>query len=383
MSPVLFVCRLELRRILTPGPIFSVMILAVLIYALFYPQPYRTESLRDVPIALVDLDGTDSSRTFARRLDASADVAIVVTLPDVAAAERQVFARNLSGMLVIPKFFERDLLHGRSAPLALYADASYILLYSRISGAVTALAKTMGAEIEAKRLVAAHVDPDLAAAATDPMPLTAIPLFNPQGGYATYILPAAFVLLLQQILMIAVSLLGTYPDPGKSEFRARKIGALDRFVGRLLAYLAIEVFAFAFYLIVLPYLYGIPRLGSVPAIAVVALPFFLAVTGLGMIIAKVFRNPVIVQLVSAGLGMPFIFLSGFSWPANAMPELLRTAALVIPSTSAIQALVNVAQMGASLQEVGSSVEMLIGLAIFYCGLALLLEAKEVRSEAQV
>ncbi|MBP2551310.1 ABC-2 type transport system permease protein [Neorhizobium galegae] len=378
MSPVLFICQMELRRILTLRPVFSVMIIAVVIYSAFYPQPYRSESLRDVPIALVDLDDSDMSRTFARRLDASADVAIVTALPDVVSAQREVFARHLHGILVIPKFFERDLLHGRPSPLALYADASYFLLYSRISGAMTALAKTMGAEIEAKRLVAAHVDPDLAVAATDPMPLTAIPLFNPQSGYATYILPAAFLLVLQQTLLIGVGLLGTYPNAWEQAARDRRIGAVDRIIGCLLAYLVVEAFAFAFYLIVLPYLYGIPRLGAIGPMAAVAVPFILGVCGLGMLIARLLRNPVLVQLVTAALGLPFIFMAGFTWPAEAMPEILKKAALVIPSTSAINALVNLGQLGASLQDVGTYVLTLVSLAVFYCGLAVILEARSGR-----
>ena len=70
------------------------------------------------------------------------------------------------------------------------------------------MARTVGAEIETTRLIGIGVDPTIAVAAADPMPLTAVPLFNPQGGYATYVLPAAFVLLLQQMLLIGVGLLG-------------------------------------------------------------------------------------------------------------------------------------------------------------------------------
>ena len=103
MKDLLFVCRLELRSVFTLKPAFSVLILAIVVYAVFYPQPYRAEALRDVPIALVDLDGTDSSRQFARRLDASADVAIAVALPDQVTAEREVYARKINGILIIPK----------------------------------------------------------------------------------------------------------------------------------------------------------------------------------------------------------------------------------------------------------------------------------------
>lgn len=373
MSGLLWVLRHEFRRIFTLRPVFSVMVLAIILYSVFYPQPYRAEALRDVPIALVDLDGTDSSRDFARRLDASADVAIGAVLPDQTSAEREVFARNVCGVLVIPKYFERDLLHGRAAPVAVYGDASYFLINSRISGAVNTLAKAIGAEIETGRLIAASVDPANAVAAPDPMPTTAIPLFNPQGGYATYILPAAFVLILQQTLLIGVGLLGTYPDPAQNEVVARA-GATTRVAGRLLAYLLLEALVFSYYLIVLPYLYGIPRLGPPGAIFLVALPFVLAVAGLGMIFAKLFRSPIVVQLVSAAIGMPFLFLSGFSWPGDAIPEPLRSIALVVPSTSAINALVSVGQLGADLSDVRTQVLTLSVLAATFVILAIALEA---------
>lgn len=373
MSGLLFVFRHEVRRIFTLRPVFSVMILAIVLYSVFYPQPYRTEALRNVPIAVIDLDGTDSSRQFSRRLDASADLSIAEVLPDQASAEREVYARNVYGVLVIPKYFERDLLHGRAAPIALYGDASYFLINSRVSGAVNALAKTIGAEVETGRLIAAFVDPAIAAAAPDPMPTTAIPLFNPQGGYATYILPAAFVLILQQTLLIGVGLLGTYPDPDQAEVLARA-GATVRIGGRLLAYLLLEAVIFSYYLIVLPYLYGIPRLGPPGAILLVALPFVLAVAGLGMIVAKLVRSPIVVQLVCAAIGMPFLFLSGFSWPGDAIPEPLRSIALIVPSTSAINAIVNVSQLGAELSDVRSQVLSLGVLAFTYVMLAIALEA---------
>src|SRR5262249_34670937 len=93
MSGLLAVFRREFRRIFTVNSVFSVMILGTAFYAFFYPQPYLNEALRNVPIALVDRDGTQSSRDFARRVDATPDVAIMAQLPDLASAEREVYAR--------------------------------------------------------------------------------------------------------------------------------------------------------------------------------------------------------------------------------------------------------------------------------------------------
>jgi ABC-2 type transport system permease protein len=373
MNGVLTVCGMELRRIFTLKPVFAVLVMAVCLYAIYYPQPYRAEALRDVPIALVDLDGSNSSRELARRIDASSDVAIAASMPDINSAEREVYGRSLYGILVIPRDFERDLLHGRSSPIALYADASYFLIYQRISGAVTTVARAMGAEIETGRLIAKGIDPGMARAAPDPLPLTAVTLFNPQGGYATYILPAALMLILQQTLMMGVALLGTLPNPALRGLAAEEAGAVARVFGRLLAYAVIEVVVVAFYLLVLPYLYGIPRLGSVADIYAFAMPFLIAVASLGMIVARLLRNPLAVQLVLATVGMPFLFLSGFAWPAEAISGWLRTISLVLPSSSAIPGMVNIAQLGATISDVSHPFIVLWVLAIVYTGLAILLE----------
>ncbi len=381
MRALLAIFRIELIRILTLRPALAVLVFGPLIYALYYPQPYANEALRDVPIAVVDLDDTTSSRELVRRIDASSDVAVAATLPDQVSAERAVQGRQLYGILVIPQYFERDLLHGRQSPVALYGDASYFLIYQRVAGAVVAVARTMGAEIETARLIAANIDPVLAAAAPDPMPLTAVALFNPQGGYATYILPAAFVLILQQTLLIGVGLLGTIGnDAAARNPAASAAGPLARVGGRLLAYLVIEAIVLPFYLIVLPYLYGIPRLGGLLTIFAFCLPFVLAVAALGMVIATLFRRPLAVQLVCATLGLPFMFLAGFSWPSEAIPEPLRTLTVLLPSTSAINGIVEVSQLGAPLQAVRGPFLTLWILAAVYGLLAVLLDIRSARGK---
>src|SRR5882757_921248 len=229
MNGLLAVFRGEFQRIFALRPVFSVLVVGSIFYAVLYPQPYLNEALRNVPIAIVDGDGTVTSRELARRVDATTDIAVTLVLPDLVSAQREVYARRIFGILVIPKNFERDLLHGRASPIALYADASYFLVYQRVSGGVTAVARTVGAEVEAGRLIGIGVDPVLANAASDPMQLTAVPLFNPQGGYATYVLPGAFVLLLQQIMLMGVGLLGTLPGADPAENAAegsRPPGAL-------------------------------------------------------------------------------------------------------------------------------------------------------------
>jgi ABC-2 type transport system permease protein len=374
MSGLLNAFRDELRRIFTVKSAFSVIVLGAAFYAFFYPQPYLNEALRNVPIAVVDRDGTQSSRDFARRVDATPDVAVTEVLPDLASAEREVFARRVDGILLIPEYFERELLHGRPSPVALYADASYFLIYQRVAGAIAAVAHTVGAEIETARLIDIGVDPAIAVVAPDPMPLTAVPVFNPEGGYATYVLPAAFVLILQQTLLMGVGLLGTLPGavPDEDDTRGRRRPPVVTIAGKLLAYLAVEAVILPAYLIVLPYLYGLPRLGGIMPILIFAVPFVLSVAGLGFVVAGIFRRPLRVQLILAAVGLPLFMLAGFSWPSEAIPPAIRIVSYLVPSTSAIDGFVKLSQLGAPFAAVNSEFLTLWALAVFYNLVALLL-----------
>src|SRR5258706_514663 len=373
MSGLLDVFRQEFRRIFTVKSAFSVMVLGAAFYAFFYPQPYLNEARRSVPIAGVDRDGPKRSRDFARRVDATPDVAVTEVLPDLASAEREVFARRVDGILVIPQYFERELLHGRPSPVALYADASYFLIYQRVAGAVAAVARTAGAEVETARLIAIGVDPAIAVAASDPMPLTAVPLFNPEGGYATYVLPAAFVLILQQTLLMGVGLLSTLPggDPAEGDTGRKRPAPLAIVAGKLLAYLALEAVILPAYLIGLPYLYGLPRLGGIIPILIFAIPFVLAVAGLGFVVAGIFRRPVRVQLILAAAGLPLFMVAGFSWPSEAIPPAIRLVSYLVPSTSAIDGFVKLSQLGAPLSAVNPELLTLCALALFYNLIAVL------------
>ena len=139
----------------------------------------------------------------------------------------------------------------------------------------------------------------------------------------------------------------------------------------MLAYLALEAIILPVYLIVLPYLYGMPRLGGILPILIFAVPFVLSVAGLGFVVAGIFRTPVRVSLVLAAAGLPLFMVAGFSWPSEAIPPVIRIVSYLVPSTSAIDGFVKLSQLGAPLSAVNPQFLTLSALAIFYNFVALL------------
>src|SRR5262249_45058971 len=81
--------RLVLGRASAAASAFMLLVLSPLVYGVYYPQPYLNQILRKVPIAVVDNDLSELSRSIVQTLDASGAVSVVLqaeTLADARAA---------------------------------------------------------------------------------------------------------------------------------------------------------------------------------------------------------------------------------------------------------------------------------------------------------
>ncbi|CAN7617893.1 hypothetical protein [Rhizobium sp. LjRoot258] len=74
-------------------------------------------------------------------------------------------------------------------------------------------------------------------------------LFNPTGGYASYIVPAAFILILEQTLLMGSAILGglAFEQGGKAGRRGRS--RPTAVIGQAIAHLLLVLPSFALYLI--------------------------------------------------------------------------------------------------------------------------------------
>lgn len=177
------------------------------------------------------------------------------------------------------------------------------------------------------------------------------PLFNPTGGYGSYIVPAAFLLILQQTLLMGSATMGgvTYEQGGRSARRRR--GTMSAVLGQSLAHLLLALPGFTLFLVVLPRVYGFSANDHVLDLIVLVIPFILSVSLLGQFIGSWFKRRETAVLLFIAISLPIFFLVGVAWPLEAIPPILRTASFILPSTFGIDGLVRVNQMGATLADV--------------------------------
>jgi ABC-2 type transport system permease protein len=136
-------------------------------------------------------------------------------------------------------------------------------------------------------------------------------------------------------------------------------------LGRGVAHLTIFLPALALYFIVLPRLYGFSALGQAAQLFALASIFILATSFLGQAVGSWFKHPETPTLIFLGTSLPQLFLTGFSWPCEAITAPVVAAGYIFPSDLAIDGLVRINQLDASLQEVAHDWRGLWILAAIY------------------
>src|SRR5262249_12190936 len=231
----------EWRRVLAFRGAFIMLVIGPVVYGIFYPPPYLNQILRKTPIVVVGNDLSELSRNIVQTLDASGAVEVAARAETLADAQTLLDRGEAFAVVGIPPGTERDVLKGTTVHVPIYADATYLFIFRTMSSGIAVAINAVSSQLAAG---GARTDGSLvkaALASSSPADVLLQPIFNPVGGYASYVVPAAFVLILQQMLLIAASMLtvATLAQPVG--------GAFASVFGRGVAHLTIYLPALALY----------------------------------------------------------------------------------------------------------------------------------------
>ena len=379
------VVRNEFRTIFTDGGVMLVLIFALLIYATVYSLAYGSQVLRDVPIGVVDQSRTQASRTLIETFNAGPNTYVAYEPSDMEEARELFYDRKIYGVVYIPADYERNLLGGLQANVAIYCDASYFLMYRQVfQELVTTIGQT-GAMVEFQRLIAKGANIPQAQAVTQPVIYQSHNLFNPYLGYGTFVMPAIIIVIIQQTMLIGIGMIGgTWREHGlyrklRPAGRGR-MSTLPIVMGRATVYAAIYAVTCAYVLGVHYRLFHFPMNGSAGAVAVIMALYVAACIAMGIAVSTLFRYRENSLLLLLWTSIPVLMLSGVSFPKEGMPEWLFNLGKLLPSSHGVNGFIRIQTMGASLGEAFAEVKWLVILTIVYGGLACIGTHQAIRRE---
>ena len=363
-----YVWKDELKRVFKDEGVLIFFFLVPFAYPLLYSFIYNQETTREAKMVVVDQSETRLSREFIRRMNGTADVQVVQVVRSMEEGKRMVDEKEAYGLLLIPSEFSKDLHGGKQATVSLYCDMSALLFYKAFLATATDVSLEMGAEWTARN----HPQPtgQMQAIAVEPIPSEHITLFNSQNGFASFLVPAILILVIQQTLLLGISMAGgTAREKNRFHSLVPMVchfhGTLRVVLGKSFAYLLLYLVVCLWVFAIVPQIFSFPQVGSPLAVLLFLLPFLLASIFLAMTLSGFMTQRETPMLVIVFTSVLLLFISGISWPKEAIPSFWKAVGYLFPSTPGIQGYVRINTCGATLNEVAPEYRLLWVQTGFY------------------
>ena len=383
-----YVWRFEMSQVIRDEGVLLFCLVVPLLYPMLYSWIYNNEVVHEVPVAVVDLSHSHQSRQFIRMCDASPDVHVAYYAVDLDDARSLVSRQVVKGIYFIPEDFATRLNRLEQGTISVYCDMALMLTYKAIYQTAMAVSQQMGSEIQKKLSGNYTVREDLVT--TSPLEVEDVPMFNPQGGYGTSILPAVLILIVQQTLVLGIGLAaGTARERNRySDIIPvhRCYSSVGRILfGKALCYSMVYAVMGAFLILVVPRIFNFLQLAVWQDLLWLMIPYTLACVFFGLTVSCLVHYRENVMLLVVFLSLPLLFLSGISWPQSAIPGYWQGVSWLFPSTFGIRAYSRLNSMGGTFGDVIFEVRALWALVVFYLILAYIVysfEMSQTRQHAQ-
>lgn len=355
---VFYIWKREIRKCFKDQGVFIFFVLVPLGYPLLYAFIYTQEVVREVPIVAVDEDHSFLSREFIRKVDATPDVEILAYSNDMADAQQAMREHKAYGILRIPSDFSKKINNinfWEQAHVQAYVDMSSMFYYKCLYSSCTDVSLAMNRKIKIQRMGNTTTDRE-EEISTYPIEYTNVALFNPQSGYACFLIPAVLMLILQQTLVFGIGMsAGTAVETNRFRnlvpINRHYNGTIRIVFGKALCYLMIYMVASSWVLLVVPHVFSLNQLAHPVSLSLFILAYLLACIFFAMTVSVFVRNREKPMILFAFFSVPMLFLSGISWPGSGIPEFWKYVSYLFPSTFGINGFVRMNNLSAELPDV--------------------------------
>ena len=325
----------------------------------------------ELPVAVLDRDGTDLSRAVIRAVNATSEIAIVEQVDDLAQGRHLILSGMVYGLLMLPLNLQRDAFAGRRPEVVFFYDNQHMTVGGILARGATAAVGEAGGAVQVALRSSKGEPVELAQAAIAPIPIQLNQLFNPALNYAHFLLAA----LLPAVLQIIVVTTSAYSVGLDIEGRYR-LATLRRLGGGLwpalfgkllphtLVYLVIYVLGES---VLFNYL-EMPLRGHAWLLVLAAILFILACQLLGMLLVVVTLRMGTALSIAGVITAPAFGYMGISFPRLGQNEFAHAWGALLPGTWYLQARVDQTIRGTPLD---LSLPPIVVLAAFVFVLACL------------
>lgn len=325
----------EMRRLVRKRTLLFVTIIGPLFAFLLISWIFSSNVPRELPVAVVDLDHTATSRQLARMVDATAIAEVNRNFISLDDAYTQMQLGKVDAIVVIPEGTEKGIYKGTSSKVALYVNNVNVLKGGMLNSGIRKAIATYSAGVKLQTRLKTGMTQEQAMARVMPVQLHQVLLFNPFTSYAYYLCAGLIPLMLCMFVMLSTVLsVGEelYQGTGPQWIRTSGGHFLTALFAKLLPYTLIYSCMAIVMDVVLFYHLGMPLNGNFGLLFLGELLLILSYQSLSVMLVALTSN----MRLSLSLGSAYVMLaltySGLTFPAFGMAKFSQVFSLLFPYT---------------------------------------------------
>jgi ABC-2 type transport system permease protein len=350
------------RRSLVLAFLLPVLLLILFGYAI-------TWDVDDIPLAVLDQDGSARSREFVDAFQASGYFSIRERLERPAQADGALTRGTVLIVLVIPPDFADDLASGRTAAVQALIDGSDANTASIALGYAEAIAQRYSSKLLLERReIQPAVSPEIRV------------WYNEELSSRNMIVPGlvAVIMMIIAAMLTSLTIASEWERGTMEQLVATPVSRLEVVLGKLLPYLVIGLIDVAVCTVLGVLLYGVPFRGNPFLFAILSFAFLTGALGLGIFISAVSRSQLLAtQMAMVATYLPAFLLSGFMFAISAMPAPLQAVTYLIPARYFLVVTRGIFLKGVGVQVLHVQGLLMIAFAFLGLGLAVRAFRKEI------
>ena len=322
----------ELQRIAARPRYLILMTLGVVFSYVFFITMMREGQPEELPIAIVDHDGSYLSRRFCHEVDATQGVKVVAVYDNHHQARRAMQGQQIYAFLEIPEGTYANVLDFKSPHMALYANNSYLLAGSLSYKTLATIGKLSAAAVQREVLRKKGLDNERIMGMIQPIELDTHLISNPMANYQPYVLTT----ILPGIVALMVMLLMIYEigrerkERTMAEWLASGRNSLASILGKMMPYTVWFTLLTIIGNIIFFGPGGFVILGNFWWLVLASVLLILAAQSMGVFLAALIPQQHMSVCIGAIYGALSFSMSGFSYPVDAMPAPLQALAHIFP-----------------------------------------------------
>lgn len=323
----------EIVRMTSRRLYFGTCIVLPLFCIFFMSTIFGSGQMENIPIGIVDLDQTATSRSITRQVEAVPTFKVTKHYTNDADARRDTQRKEIYGYLIIPPNFEEKVLGGRDAVLSYYYHYALLSVGGEVRGAFETVLRTLSMSPIVSEATALGINEKEIETFLVPVNAQSHPLFNPDLDYSVYLSNPFFFILLQVIiLLVTVYAVGSEIKfkTGDGWLAAAQGNMVTAILGKLLPYTVIFILMgilgnyVMFGIMHIPFSCGFWPLNLTTAL------FVIATQALGVFLFSLFPAISIIISIVSMVGSLGATLSGVTFPAPFMFPVVYYASFLFP-----------------------------------------------------